>query len=206
MAVFTIGRGSGHIFDSLTNEHVEADSPNLIADFSALGLSASKSLSLGLDDASATECALWYCLQAHNISVNQGQLQDTTVKTWGKTRNQNLGATNGNITFTDVPGDINVGLSDMYGMSVSQALAMSAYANTTFTGHVSADGITGVIAPSSDYADGMHRGFDNVDEWVERLANSMTNDIRLNTTTDADDTRYYGTTYTNQVVIVVRWP
>jgi hypothetical protein len=206
MIAFTVGRGSGKIFESLNSNGIQADSPNLIADFSALGLPASKILSSGLNDAAAAECALWYCLQAHDVRVRRGELQDTVFMSWGETLNQNPGSLNGNITFINIPDEINVESSEMYGISAQQIYAMSGYANATFIGNVSVDGLLGVIAPSSDFAGGMQRSFDNMDAWIQRLARSMTNDARLNSTTGADNVRYSGTAFASQVIIVVRWP
>jgi hypothetical protein len=202
---FTVGRGSGKIFESLNSNRIQADSPNLIADFSALGVPASKILSSGLNGATAAECALWYCLQAHDVRVRRGELQDTVVMSWGETLNRNPGSTNGNITFINIPDEINIESSEMYGISGSQMLGMSEYANATFVGNVSVDGLLGVIAPSTDFAGGMQRSFDNMDAWIQRLAKSMTNDVRLNSTTGADNVRYSGTAFATQVIIVVRW-
>ena len=201
--VFTIRRGSGYVFESLTNKHIQANSPNMITDFSALGLSPSRSLSSGLEAATATECALWYCLEAHNVSVNRGQLQDITVNTWSKTKHTKLG---GNVTFVDVPVDMNADPADVYAISASQMLAMSTFTNNTLTGSVKADRNALIIVPSSDYADGIHKGFENVDEWIGRLTRGMTNEMRLNVITNMNETRYHGTAYADQSVLVVRWP
>jgi hypothetical protein len=202
---FISGRGSGRIFQSLAPDEIQSDSPNLIANFNALGLPGPQSLILGFNDTIAKECAVWYCIQAHKISVNLGQLQDVTVGTWSRAQNLTSGA-NGNITFVDIPDKMNVEPSDKYSVASSHVSIMSSYSTTNyFIGYAVADGISQDIYPSSDYVGGMHKNLDHIDDWMTRLTRSMTNDARLNSLNDAENPRYHGIAYTNTVFIHVRW-
>lgn len=206
MQVFTVGPSSGRIFKSLEAEGIRWDSQNLIGTFGAVGLPHNISYSSGLNQSVATECALWYCLQAHEVKVVLGKTEDNVVQTWSHVQDLEPGYT-GNITFKNVPGSMNVDASDKYGMSFKQVLGMSQYLNKTFIGNVSADGGLQVLYPDTDFAGGMHRGLDDTNAWIDRLARSMTNEIRLNNTVAnaASEGRYHGTTNTTEVVIVVRW-
>lgn len=205
MQIFTMGNGSGRVFESLADQQVSARSPALIANFGGLGLPDSKSLTSGLDDARATDCALWYCLQTHNVSVEQGVLKDTVLKTWAKARVDFPGTAGGKIPFIDIPADMNVSLSDEYAVTNAQMIAMRHYAEKTFVGNASADGGLGYKEAFTDYADGLWRNIDNVNPWIERVARSMTNEIRMNGTGGGSEARYRGTAYVGQVIIGITW-
>ena len=235
--VFEIGRGPGRIFDEVSSgrpDGISADSPNLIASWSALGLSDKQSLSqdrAGINGSSAAECALWYCLQAHEVKMDLGELRDTTTPTWNRAVESNPGSSNGNITFANIPSDaFNADPAAEYGVSVMQMMGMQSYTNKTFLGNASADAALGILAPQSDFAGGMQRSFDDLDSWIERLARSMTNEVRLNgtrtgrsfgsmgqteqteqeevddDTSDNEDSQYRGSVFVSRVIIVVRWP
>ena len=233
--VFEVGRGPGRIFDEISSgrpDGISADSPNLIASWSALGLSDKQSLSrdrAGINGSAAAECALWYCLQAHKVDVDLGEMRDTVTSTWNRAIENNPGSSNGNVTFVDVPGGVfNVDPAEEYRMSIMQMMGMREYANETFVGNASADAALGVLAPRSDFAGGMQRSFDDLDSWIERLARSMTNEVRLNgtrtnpgfgsmgqteqnegeedTSDNEEDSRYRGSVFASLVVIDVRWP
>ncbi|KAI0440412.1 hypothetical protein F4803DRAFT_527211 [Xylaria telfairii] len=204
MPIFTVGRGSGRVFERV--DDIQWDSPNLIGTFGALGLPGSKTLSSGLDGSVATECALWYCLQAHEVGVELGETRDRVIRSWNRATSLAPGSTNGNITFTSIPDEMNVNSTDLYGMPNMQVLGMSQYINKTFIGGVNADGGLGVIAPTTDFAEGMQRSLDDPDSWIDRLARSMTNDIRLNQSVVGTSTQYDGTTSNTGVIIIVRWP
>ncbi|KAI0471148.1 hypothetical protein F4859DRAFT_505064 [Xylaria cf. heliscus] len=204
MPIFKIGRGSGRVFERV--DDIRWDSPNLIGTFSALGLPGSKTLSSGLDGSVATECGLWYCLQAHDVSVQLGETVDSVIRSWNKAISLAPGSTNGNITFISVPDEMNVNSTDLYGMPNIQVTGMTQYVNKTFVGNVNADGGLGVIAPSTDFAEGLQRSMDDPHSWIDRLARSMTNDIRSNQSIVGTSTEYDGITYITGVIIIVRWP
>lgn len=197
--------GSGRVFESSDPRMIKADAPNLIIEFGALGIPRSKSPEATLNESLAAECALWYCLQAHEVSMQLGELSDTTVATWGEAVRGAPGDLNANVTFTNVPASFNVDPDQPYGVAEMQMYTMRNYANNTIFGNVSTDGAVGVVLSSTDYAEGMHNSFDDVDAWIARLARSMTNDVRVNGTTAADGTRYRGTVLADQVLLVVRW-
>lgn len=205
MTVFTLSPGSGRAFNSTHPNTPKPDAPNVIGQFSVLGLPASVTPGATLNESRAAECGIWYCLQARNVSVELGKLKDETVDIWSEAIEIASAPYSGNVTFTNIPPAFNVGDEDVYGMAAMQMYAMKQYLNTTIVGNVSADGVVGVVASSNDYADAVFNNFDNLDAWMERLARSMTNNVRQNSTGVTDMSRYQGTAFANQAIYVVRW-
>lgn len=211
-AAFTLGPASGRVFSSNISGVPARDADNIIAEFGAIGIPANKGLTATLNDSLAAECAIWYCLQARNVSVRLGVLRDEIVETWSNaSRPQYDGwdaSESDNVTFTNIPKSFNVASDQAkaYGLAPMQMYAMRAYANTTFFGNVSIDGTVGGAWSSTDYAEGLYNSFDNIHAWMDRLAMSMTNDVRSNGSAGfKESARYRGTALSNQVTIVVRW-
>ncbi|KAK7452401.1 hypothetical protein CaCOL14_004686 [Colletotrichum acutatum] len=205
MPVFNISTGSNRTFESTHPRMIKADAPNLIAQFSGLGIPGGMPATTPLDDSRAAECALWYCLQARNISVESGKLKDEIVDTWSEVTG---GSTpdGRNVTFANIPANFNTEAGKSYGMGPFQMYAMQAYAKTNIMGNVSADGTLGIVFTSaSPFADGMHASFGDVGGWMERLTRSLTNDVRLNSNDTTGEDAFRGTVMATQVVIVVRW-
>jgi hypothetical protein len=223
-AVWSFGPGSGRNFanessDTYLKRKGEADlhlpqkmGRNIIANFGAIGVPNTKLPGGLLTESLAAECGLWYCLQAHNISVTRGEVSDKVVETWSKAGvDRDEFGTNTNVTFVDVPKSFNLEDKVEYGLGPMQMYAMKSHTNKTFVGNVSSDGTVSVVAASSDYAEGMHASFHDLDKWMDRLTLSMSNEIRYNHGNEsrqqlAQEERYKATVYRNQVTVVVRWP
>ncbi|KAL2882136.1 hypothetical protein SGCOL_002398 [Colletotrichum sp. CLE4] len=205
MPVFNISTGSNRTFESTDPRMIKVDAPNLIAQFSGLGIPGGMPATTPLDDSRAAECALWYCLQARNISVESGKLKDVIVDTWSEV--SGVSTPDGrNVTFANIPANFNAEAGKSYGMGPFQMYAMQGYAKTNIIGNVSADGTLEIVFTSaSPFADGMHASFGDVGSWMERLTRSLTNDVRLNSNDTTSDDAFRGTVMTSQVVIVVRW-
>ncbi|OHF01862.1 hypothetical protein CORC01_02740 [Colletotrichum orchidophilum] len=205
MPVFNISTGSNRTFESTDTRMVKADAPNLIAQFSALGIPGGMPATTPLDDSRAAECALWYCLQAREVTVKSGELSDNIIDTWSEAAGSST-PDGRNVTFANIPAHFNTEAGKSYGMGPWQMYAMQGYAKENIIGNVSADGTLGIVfASASPYADGMHASFDDVNSWMERLTRSMTNDVRLNSNDRTDSDAFRGTVFATQVVIVVRW-
>ncbi|KAK1637876.1 hypothetical protein BDP81DRAFT_480740 [Colletotrichum phormii] len=194
MPVFNISTGSNRTFESTDPRMIKADAPNLIAQFSGLGIPGGMPATTPLDDSRAAECALWYCLQARNVSVESGQLKDEIVDTWSEVTGGST-ADGRNVTFANIPANFNTEAGKSYGMGPFQMYAMQG-----------ADGTLGIVFTSaSPFADGMHASFGDVDSWMERLTRSLTNDVRLNSNDTTSYDAFRGTVMASQVIIVVRW-
>ncbi|CAG9998285.1 unnamed protein product [Clonostachys byssicola] len=212
--VFKIGAGSGKVF-SLEDVPLEADAPNVIAEFGAIGVPASLTPEATLNKSLAAECAVWYCLQAREVKMEMGVLTDKAADKWHKANRTN-GANDptSNVTFIDIPASFNADSKDTYGLGYMQMYGMKTYFQKTVQGNVSADGTVGTKFSSTDYAEGLHNGFDDLESWMDRLTRSMTNEARTNgnlTKTKNDrssmdkNERYSGTALTNQAIFYVRW-
>ncbi|KAK7218981.1 hypothetical protein V2G26_006984 [Clonostachys chloroleuca] len=212
--VFKIGAGSGKVF-SLEDVPLEADAPNVIAEFGAIGVPASLTPEATLNKSLAAECAVWYCLQAREVKMEMGVLTDRVADKWHKANRTN-GANDptSNVTFIDIPASFNADSKDTYGLGYMQMYGMKSYFQKTVQGNVSADGTVGTKFSSTDYAEGLHNGFDDLESWMDRLTRSMTNEARTNgnVTRTKDDRsskdkseRYSGTALSNQAIYLVRW-
>ena len=223
-AVWSFGSGSGRNFandssDAYLKRKGKTDlhlpqkmGRNIIANFGGIGVPDTKLPGGLLTESLAAECGLWYCLQAHNISVTRGEVSDKIVETWSNAGvDQNEFGSNTNVTFVDVPKSFNLESKVEYGLGPMQMYAMRSHTNKTFVGNVTSDGTVGVVVASSDYAEGMHASFHDLDKWMDRLTLSMSNEIRYNhgnesRSPQAEDKPYMVTVYRNQVTVVVRWP
>jgi hypothetical protein len=222
--VFTLGPGSNRVFSENSSPAVikrkgkpdlpvpSADANNVITQFGAVGVPSPKLPAGLLNESIAAECAMWYCLQAHNVSVRAGKISDEVVEIWSKASiKEQFGDGSGqNVTFNDIPKSFNTEGDVAYGLGPFQMYAMREYTNETIIGNVSADGTAGVVAPSTDFVEGLHSSFHDIDNWMDRLTLSMTNEIRINQgrdekTRQEPEERYASTVFINQVTTVVRW-
>jgi hypothetical protein len=202
MTIFNLGPGSGRAFVNSNPRMIRADAPNVIAEFSALGVPRSKARYSTLNESLAAECAIWYCIQAHNISVQLGQYSDTIIDTWSEATGS---IQSGNVTFINIPPTFNVDSNEHYGLGFMQMLGMRKHTSVAIVGNVTADGGLNFVWPSTNFAEGLHNSFDDLDAWMERLTRSLTNNIRLNSTAVTKPVGYQGAVFGTQVIVVVRW-
>lgn len=215
---FKVGPGSGRVFSSVPEAPDHSEAPNIIVEFGALGhppsVSSEAALLTGL---AATECALWYCLQAHKISVDEGKLTDSIVSTWSKV-NESGGEfiENRPIPFLQPPAELfNLDPNENYSIAQYQMPAVQLYvAKNASGGSVSRYSV--MYSSDSDFADGMYSAFDNPVSWIDRFARSMTNDVRSlgdrvyyedrvdSQSYPSRNALYKGTAKSSQVIVTVR--
>ncbi|KXH66956.1 hypothetical protein CSAL01_07954 [Colletotrichum salicis] len=121
--VFNISTGSNRTFESTDPRMIKGDAPNLIAQFSGLGISGGMPATTALDDSRAAECALWYCFQARNISVESGQLKDEILDIWSEVTGVSS-ADGRNVTFANIPVNFNTEVGKSYGTGPFQMYVM----------------------------------------------------------------------------------
>ncbi|KAL2204920.1 hypothetical protein CC79DRAFT_1335481 [Sarocladium strictum] len=135
-----------------------------------------------LEGSRSTECALWYCIEAHNISVSRGKLRDKVIDTWQKRYNK----WNKRIDFefTDMPEYFNLHPEEFFGSDGILKTLTRRYFNQTVEGvirgtfwHYTGQG--GSRVTGGDFIWSFFHYFDDADAWISRLARSMTNQIRL---------------------------
>jgi hypothetical protein len=228
--IMTIGPGSGEVFARLDEAPPSSDALPVITQFGILGIPEKMPTNTTIDQSVATECGLWYCVQARKVWVDQGELHDEIAETWFTTQEVNSEVTldqqrSGRINFTNIPSSFNTDPGENYGINSMEMINLERYFATIAFGNVSMDGGLGVATSTTDFAEGAHIGLNDIDAWIQRLAKSMTNNIRtigyVQTDTQElvgafaqpmpdkqpvpDIARYEGTASSNQAFFVVYW-
>jgi hypothetical protein len=234
---FTSGQGSGKIFDS-RDTPVSRSAPNLIANFTGLRAQPTDSLDPDVGHAQATECVLWYCVQAHELSVRNGQLHEKVVDTWHEAREtkatDELEYTPDNLAdfvFVDGTDKFNSDAEEAYFAVSWEQKQLRDYFGNTAQGVVRGSSINVLQGEGrsnktgGDFTTGFYINFMEAEKWIDRIAKSMTNAIRMkglvgtkvldrdealddNGATRARDrvrNKLAGKVLTTQATIVVRW-
>lgn len=218
--LFSSGPGSGHIFDS-EKVPIREDDRGLIAHFTGLGIQLPEEIEhnmYSVNKSLAFECALWLCIQAHNISVENGELHDEVIGAsnkmdrWGRAKSEH------------VPEEFNADAGELYDFSIFNNFGE--YFDTITNGAVQGRPDNYTVENTGGFIEIFWRNLRQADLWIERLAKSISNDIRLMGTTHLvnEDERgniipekqrhrmaemvrehYRGKVLVEQVVIVVRW-
>ena len=153
----------------------------------------------------AAECAMWFCVQAYDISVTTTQ-QTQFSQNFSKVANINRGPVYAgsplpNFTFLDLPAEMNQRQDSQFNISLYSASSFMSFFNSTFSGNVSFDW-GGTTTPSSDVIQAIWNATTgDLDVWIKNVALSMTNALRE--FNSAPDDLYNGTGY--QLGIQVRW-
>ncbi|KAI9658615.1 MAG: hypothetical protein M1821_002175 [Bathelium mastoideum] len=199
--VLTITNGSNFISNPSTANDSSIDM--LLIDFNIIA-----SQGQAIVNPVATECALWFCLQALGASQVDGVQNTTAIQTWSEASSPSHASSS--YTFTSVPPSFNLSPDSNYTVTSSAFDAYSSYLPTIINGSVSStsDG----YAPSSDFAEAIWLSLSDLDVWIQHLATSLTNHLRLagtNSLLASDDQteihRYDGTAYETAAFVRVRW-
>ncbi|OTA92363.1 hypothetical protein M434DRAFT_396458 [Hypoxylon sp. CO27-5] len=125
----------------------------------------------------AHECALWFCLQSFNVTVINGIMDSTSVATWSKAElSSEINARFNEFTFVDIPPDLYAKNQTRYIIPEDSIRALMSFMDSLMVGNASST--AGIISYSSDWVEAIHNATTNLDDWIARLALSMTNDIR----------------------------
>ncbi|KAL2209850.1 hypothetical protein CC79DRAFT_463897 [Sarocladium strictum] len=186
---FTSGQGSGKVFDS-RDTPVTGSAPNIIANFAGIRAQSTAFLEPEVGHAQATECALWYCVQAHEVSVHNGQLHEKVVDTWHEAREtkdndedeyspENLA----DFLFVDGTDKFNADAQEAYFAVYWEQRRLRDYFGNTTQGV--ARGSIGVWQSEGrsnktggEFTAGFYIHFMEAEKWIDRIAKSMTNAIR----------------------------
>lgn len=227
------GPGSGDMFSS-DDVPINGTSPNLIASFAGLRVGVNGT-SRSVSDSVATECALWYCIQAHNISVQAGELRDEVMDTWHEAvAVDNPDESRGDkadsyadFYFTDAPETFNTDKDEVYFAVYWDHRRLRDYIGNTTDGLVRGNlnnynGEGRSNRTGGDIVTGLFMNFGETDKFIDRLSKSMSNALRGQgwigvRNPDEEEPwnydglkaqvkrKYEGTVYADQVTIVVRW-
>lgn len=146
-------------------------------------------------------CALWFCVQAYNITVDNGTQSQEIVGNWSRTLSFNFST--GYLNFTEIPASFNIPSDTDFAVSVP---AFSGYEQAG----IGTQTVTfGTDSPSfytysSDVAEKMLE-IDDYDAWVDQFALSMANNIRRTGAAVTSSSHYAGLTYFSQARVAVRW-
>lgn len=171
-------------------------------------------------DVRASECALWFCIQAYTTTINSSLTRETSTNhsTISLISNvlSNITATR---IFTDIPASLNTLPNSTYSIWGESLTALQSFiwSEEMFDGNISA-GIAETES-TNDYMLAMWYQTADLDAWIKRLATGMTNFMRTydpsvydsssasNTTSyEGKAYAYYGgTAYYSQVLVLVRW-
>ena len=164
----------------------------------------------------ASECALWMCVQAFEMSmVNPNQTQ-VVMQEFSQFRNSTAATTLGGtlgistIPLQDIPSTMNPRPHGNYTVGLGAYSAFKAYLSPTFNGSV--DLREESMISSSDVIEAIWTSTGDLDKWIKTVATSLTNAIRadkINGNQDAalnavQDAFYNGQAY--QLGYDVRWP
>ena len=160
---------------------------------------------------SAAECALWFCVQAYDVSTTVGKQVQNVGGNWTTVFYPNTTANEGwdTIDFKNIPDDFNVVPGQTYSFSYLQlqSLRDSFDFNQTITNtedYMNSE--AGGLYVSSDIATSMWRGSQDWTHWIETLSTSLTNAIRANwPASNATHSHYAGQANSTQSYVNVRW-
>lgn len=169
------------------------------------------------DEPSATQCGLWLCLQSRQVTTIGGVQQDRILDTWS---NFNLSISSDFATLVDTPDYFGIG-NRTFGYSgqaaqttfcsattdnkdaVNDDYYFSASATIDFTSPFEKDFTWGALAQSIR---GNLESNGNLDDWIQQLATSLTNQLRSLGNSSSDiDPQYLGNVYGMVAYIHIRW-
>lgn len=156
--------------------------------------------------ASASECALWFCLQAHRIIVNNGILNNTVVLNHSTT---SLALTNsahgGEHVFVGIPKSLNTDNSTRYAVTHEAMLALRNFMTSITQG--TATTTLNTLDSSSDWVEAMWNATTgDLSQWIDNFAFSLTSEFRLHgSVSSTSKKRYDGSATQMTPVVKVHW-
>ncbi len=194
------------------------DVPLYLLNFVTIGVPWQASITA---NASATECALWACVQRYSVSVHDGRQSQEITSTWTRTRNPSFpissqltsegGPLNpglasegaqGHVTFVDIPSDYNVLPNANFTITGDAWNTLNNYALNPMFETLEITGTQG----QEPTALAVWQGSTDWDSWIENLAQSLSNQLRLSVpTTNDPQSHYAGQAYFSVAFVKVRW-
>ncbi len=178
------------------------------------------------ENVSATECALWLCVQAYNVSVNSGRPSQSMIKSWSRAKWMGLQGDEYKLAFKDLPTEFNIApesnfsvaldaLTNLYYLfgvssSVSQAVQNFTCDASTPDCHLPTTGNNNTVTlgtvSDSSLALAIWESSQDWDKWIQGIARSVTNNIRTYSSAPNDTEAFYaGQAYLTESYIHVRW-
>ncbi|KAK2627651.1 hypothetical protein QTJ16_002297 [Diplocarpon rosae] len=157
---------------------------------------------------SATECGLWICAQAYNISYRNGVQTHATMGNWSTLRpaSARSSSVSGNRTLAALPASMNPAPDENFAISGLSILS-TRKGLQVLEGTI--EGGSGTKSYSTDFIQSVwnNTSTGDLDPWVKRLALSMTNSLRTSAPAAASSSAgfYAGTAYHVRYFFSIRW-
>ncbi|KAK4228529.1 hypothetical protein QBC38DRAFT_508850 [Podospora fimiseda] len=155
---------------------------------------------------SAAECALWFCVQAHRVTVENGVQNDTIVANHSTaTLSLTNSAHGGEHAFVNIPKLFNTDNSTRYAVTHEAMLALRNFMASITVGTVLTT--LNTIDSSSDWVEAMSNATSwDLSQWIETFALSLTNEFRLHgSVSSTSSARYAGEATQLTPVVKVHW-
>ncbi|KAJ0333781.1 hypothetical protein COL922a_010517 [Colletotrichum nupharicola] len=153
------------------------------------------------EDPEAYHCGLWYCFEAHQVRVDAGILKEEVVEAWSEARfdvNSDQG------TFQNLPDSLFADPDEEFTV-VDPFTLWDFDGNASIT--TSKNKVSGTFADErTTRGQAIHEAFGDMDSFIAKIARSLSNDVRANSTPTMHGAWYRGTSYKSQITIVVQWP
>ncbi|KAF4878533.1 hypothetical protein CGCSCA1_v002263 [Colletotrichum siamense] len=151
------------------------------------------------EDPQAYHCGLWYCVQAHQVRVDAGILREEIIGAWSEAR---LASDSDRGTFRNLPDSFSADPDEEFTV-IEPLTSWHFYGNATITKYKGGGSFTDERTTREK---ALHEGFGEIDSLIAKVAQSLSNDVRVNSAPTIRSAWYRGTSYTSQISIVVRWP
>ncbi|KAI9932361.1 hypothetical protein ASPWEDRAFT_68137 [Aspergillus wentii DTO 134E9] len=144
------------------------------------------------------ECALWFCIQAYNVTTSNGVQHREIVDTWSEYAPRNQYGVN----FTSPPPSFNVAPGSFFGIENYTLHDARSTANRIFNGTNKALNPAG----EGSQIDTMMQNIRDMHPWIKSISESMSQALQQSYPVDNSTDDYYaGTVYHDQIYIHVRW-
>lgn len=154
------------------------------------------------DEAEAWECALYYCINEYEASIEDGDFLQSVRKTW---RNDSAShAQQGDLTYNPPSSYINLTADSSY--FYVDNLAAKALNSFIADALVGSGGVRDPASGSQSFSSDIIHAFfeaDNISERIDNLAVSMSNNIRQQNSSGSKP--FQGTAWGSQTYVNVRW-
>ncbi|KAK0747922.1 hypothetical protein B0T21DRAFT_446740 [Apiosordaria backusii] len=154
----------------------------------------------------ASECALWFCLEALKISVEDGRQNQTRVANHSITSLAMTNSAHGaEHVFINIPSNLNTVNTTKYAVTHEAMLALRNFMASITMGTVTTT--LNTLDSSSDWVEAMWNATTgDLNQWISTFAASLTNEFRLHgEVTGSSTKRYDGAATQMTPVVTVKW-
>lgn len=173
-----------------------------IVQFDMLGVDyGSFEESFAHEDIYVSSCAMWFCVNAYNVSTLVSKQSQTVTQNFHE-GNTTAFQTGGDVLFSSLPPDMNPVANTTYSVANEAYYAFPETIQVLFKGTAFLN--EGAFISRSDSIEAVWKASGDPDPWIQQVALSITDSIRAGSGgLQVSHTVYNGTAY--QAVIIVCW-